>query len=359
MKVSGEATLHAPVDKVWAALNDPAVLVRTIPGCERLEATGPDAYAMTVSAGVASIKGTYSGTVALSEQDVPNSFLMTAAGSGGPGTVNTEVRVALAETLDGATRLTYDADAVVGGMVAGVGQRMLVAVAKKTAGEFFKAVDDVLTGRAPAPTDPATAAAEPGVFVAPAAAGAGNDGFVRGLVVGAAIALVGVVGRRPARTAALMRAFIAAAVQVAPPSAPLTADTIADNTARAVHFVRECVAATGAELVVVPESVTTGFTPGVDAERLWDLVSEIPGEVVEPFAKVAAELGVHLVVGSYERGAGRGIVHNAAAVIGASGDVLGVYRKTHPFGGERVDRGGWVTGATTCSSSRPNSAGSA
>jgi uncharacterized protein len=193
MKVSGEATLHAPVEKVWAALNDPAVLVRTIPGCERLEATGPDAYAMTVSAGVASIKGTYSGTVALSEQDVPNSFLMTAAGSGGPGTVNTEVRVALAETLDGATRLTYDADAVVGGMVAGVGQRMLVAVAKKTAGEFFKSVDEVLTGRAPAPSDATVAPTQAGVFVAPTPAAGGNDGFVRGLLVGAAIALVGVV----------------------------------------------------------------------------------------------------------------------------------------------------------------------
>jgi uncharacterized protein len=194
MKVSGEATLHAPVEKVWAALNDPAVLVRTIPGCERLEATGRDSYAMTVSAGVASIKGTYSGTVALSEQDVPNSFLMTAAGSGGPGTVSTEVRVALADTLDGATRLTYEADAVVGGMVAGVGQRMLVAVAKKTAGEFFKAVDDVLTGRAPAAVAAPADAGQPGVYVAPAAGSTGgNEGFVRGLVVGAVIALIGVV----------------------------------------------------------------------------------------------------------------------------------------------------------------------
>lgn len=198
MKVSGEATLHAPVERVWDALNDPAVLVRTIPGCERLEAIGPDSYAMTVSAGVASIKGTYSGTVALSEQDVPKSFLMTASGAGGPGTVSTEVRVALAETLDGATRLTYDADAVVGGMVAGVGQRMLVAVAKKTAGEFFKAVDDVLTGRAPAMAAPTEAA---GVFTAPARISGGSEGFVRGLVIGAAIALAGVavgglLGRR-------------------------------------------------------------------------------------------------------------------------------------------------------------------
>ena len=137
-----------------------------------------------------------------------------------------------------------------------------------------------------------------------------------------------------------MRAFTGAAVQVAPSSAPLTDETIADNSVRAVRLIRDCVAATGAELVVVPESVTTGFTPGVEAATLWDLMSD---DVLEPFTKVAAELGVHVVVGSYERGAERGIVHNAASVIGTSGDVLGVYRKTHPFGGERADRGGWVT----------------
>jgi uncharacterized protein len=211
VKVSGEATLHAPVDDVWAALNDPAVLVRTIPGCERLESTGPDAYRMTVTAGVASIKGTYSGQVQLSDQVAPSSFLMTASGAGGPGTVSTEVRVALTDAGDGSTRLSYDADAVVGGVVAGVGQRMLTAVAKKTAGEFFRAVDDVLTGKAPAvvtPTAPSgatvsAAAAEPGVFVAPAASApsARPGEFVRGALVGAAIALAGVlvgavIGRR-------------------------------------------------------------------------------------------------------------------------------------------------------------------
>ncbi|MGH8961796.1 MAG: carbon-nitrogen hydrolase family protein [Jatrophihabitantaceae bacterium] len=140
-----------------------------------------------------------------------------------------------------------------------------------------------------------------------------------------------------------MRAVTVAAVQVAPAPGPLTAASIATNCAHAVTLVRECVAATGAELVVLPESVTTGFTPGVDVNTLWNLVSPIPGPVLEPFTAVAAELGVHLVVGSYERGPARGIVHNAAVVLGPSGDVLGVYRKTHPFGGERADRGGWVT----------------
>lgn len=193
MKVSGEATLHAPAEKVWTALTDPAVLVRTIPGCERLEATGPDAYSMVVTAGVASVKGTYAGKVALSDQRVPRSFLMTASGSGGPGTVSTEVRVALDDVGDGSTRLTYDADAVVGGMVAGVGQRMLTAVAKRTAAEFFGAVDDVLTGKASAPV-PAESSSEAGTYTAPQAqTQPTNDGFLRGVVVGAVIALGGVL----------------------------------------------------------------------------------------------------------------------------------------------------------------------
>ena len=202
MKVSGDATLHAPIDRVWAALNDPAVLVRTIPGCERLEATGPDAYAMTVTAGVASIKGTYSGEVKLHDQQPPGSFVMSASGAGAPGTVSTEVQVRLSE-VDGATRLTYDADAVVGGMIGGVGQRMLAGVAKKTAGEFFAAVDDVLTGQAPA-VAAATEPGQQGVYVAPAKpARAMPEGFAAGAVVGAVIALAGVVvggllGRRRA-----------------------------------------------------------------------------------------------------------------------------------------------------------------
>jgi carbon monoxide dehydrogenase subunit G len=205
MKVAGEAVLHAPIDEVWAALNDPAVLVRTIPGCERLETTGPDAYAMTVTAGVASIKGTYAGNVALSDQEHPNSFVMKASGAGGPGTVSAEVKVMLAE-MDGATRLSYDADAIVGGVIGGVGQRMLAGVAKKMAGEFFGNVDDVLTGREELTTDADQPQQElPGVFVAPAKpsfAGSvsADKTFLLGALVGAAIALLGVlVGARTGR----------------------------------------------------------------------------------------------------------------------------------------------------------------
>ena len=203
MKVTGTATLHAPREKVWDALNDPAVLVRTIPGCQQLEEIGPDRYRMTIIAGVASVKGTYQGDVALTDQQQPGSFTLKASGAGAPGTVSADVKVTLAEA-DGDTRLDYDADAIVGGVVGGVGQWVLSGVAKKTAGEFFKAVDDVLTGKAPAvpaPRDEATAGqlqagSAPGVFTAPPKARSGGligSDFVKGAVFGAVVALLGVL----------------------------------------------------------------------------------------------------------------------------------------------------------------------
>ena len=216
MKVSGSAVLNAPVDQVWAAFNDPAVLARTLPGCQELREVGPDAYKMTITAGVASIKGTYEGDVALTQQNPPGSFVLKAAGAGAPGTVSADVAVNLVDSPSGGTHLTYDADAVVGGVIGGVGQRMLTGVAKKMAGQFFQAVDADIAGvRAPAaaaaaagapavptaavpavPTAavPAAAGAAPAVHVpaAPVAARAPTRDFLVGTLVGAAIALAGV-----------------------------------------------------------------------------------------------------------------------------------------------------------------------
>ncbi|GGP16186.1 carbon monoxide dehydrogenase subunit G [Nonomuraea glycinis] len=165
MKVAGSAVIGIERDRVWAALQDPAVLVRTIPGCERLEECGPDTYRMTVNAGIASLKGVYQGEVALAEPSAPESFVLKARGQGAPGTVDATVLVRLSET-DSGTRVDYAADAVIGGMIGGVGQRMLGSVARKTAGEFFAAVEDHLRAPAGALTEdgphlPAPAAAGP------------------------------------------------------------------------------------------------------------------------------------------------------------------------------------------------------
>jgi carbon monoxide dehydrogenase subunit G len=207
MKISGTSTLTADRATVFAALNDPAVLVAAIPGCQRLEALGSDAYKMTVAAGVGSIKGVYDGEVRLSDQQAPASFTMKAQGAGAPGTIGAEVMVILEDGPGGGTVLSYDADAVVGGMIGGVGQRMLTGVSKRMADEFFRNVDQVLAGGAPAAAAAAPAPApsvQPAgqVFTAPPSPPAAGPGFVVGVAVGAAAALVGalvggwIAGRR-------------------------------------------------------------------------------------------------------------------------------------------------------------------
>jgi carbon monoxide dehydrogenase subunit G len=205
MKFTGENTLHAPVEQAWDALLDPAVLVRTIPGCERLEALpadqGENAYAMTVTAGVAAIKGTYSGSCVLTDLQPHESLVMKLDGAGAPGTIGATVDVRFAAGADDVTTISYDADAIVGGMVGGVGQRMLTSVSRRMAGEFFGNVDAVLTGAAPgaAVAEAGGAPAQPGVFTAPprpAAASSQRD-FLTGVAVGAALVALGVlIGRR-------------------------------------------------------------------------------------------------------------------------------------------------------------------
>ena len=178
MKISGSSTLDAPVDKVWEAIQDPAVLARCLPGCESLAVIGDDRYAMSLTAGVAAIKGTYAGEVSLSDKVAPHSLTMRASGSGAPGTIDADVKVQLTPSAAGGTDLSYDADASVGGAIGGVGQRMLVGVSRKMAGQFFTALDQDIAG--PPGRDELSGAV--GAAAAPGAPGAPGGGPASGAV---------------------------------------------------------------------------------------------------------------------------------------------------------------------------------
>jgi carbon monoxide dehydrogenase subunit G len=193
VNLDGSAVLSAPPERVWSVLTDPAVLARTIPGCESLQQVGEDSYTMVVSAGVGAVRGKYAGEVRLSDLSFPKSYVMHASGSGGPGSVRATVQIDLAPS-DGGTELTYSADAVVGGAVAGVGQRMITGVAKRMAGQFFAAVDkelaepNVVAEVAPAEQDvPAGTSTAPTTYAKPpAVAGGWVPAEARPLLVGAA-----------------------------------------------------------------------------------------------------------------------------------------------------------------------------
>lgn len=202
MKIAGQAVLHAPVEQVWDALLDPAVLVRTIPGCESLETIGENQYAMTVTAGVASVRGTYAGQCSLHDLVANRSLRLSAQGAGAPGTVSTDVEVSFADLGDGTTEVGYSADADVGGMVGGVGQRMLTGVSKRMAGEFFAAVEDVIAAGSPSVASQTTGPGRGQVYAAPPRARTGGESeFVKGVALGGALVLAGalagaLVGRR-------------------------------------------------------------------------------------------------------------------------------------------------------------------
>ncbi|BCN64809.1 carbon monoxide dehydrogenase [Prescottella equi] len=214
MRIAGTAQLLAPPEVVYDNLQDGRVLAATIPGVQSLEQLADNHYKLSITAGVASIKGTYDGEVILSQQNRPESFVLTASGSGAPGTVKADVTVRLEECEGGGTLLSYDADAVVGGMVGGVGQRMITGVAKKMAGVFFKGIDGVIVDGIPvadAPADVVEAAeivagVSPAAPVASAARAVGASAvparsgesvsapaLFASAAVGAALALAGVV----------------------------------------------------------------------------------------------------------------------------------------------------------------------
>jgi len=197
VKIAGTNTIPFPVGQVWDALLDPAVLVRTIPGCERLETAGEHAYEMTVTAGVAAIRGTYSGSCVMSDLQPHSSLVMRVQGAGAPGTVDATVNVSFVEGDDG-TEVAWDADAIVGGMVGGVGQRMLSSVARRMAGEMFDAVGRQMAGSSEVEQGALASVVETPegesrqVFTRPPGPG-GRDDFVKGTAVGAGLVLLGVV----------------------------------------------------------------------------------------------------------------------------------------------------------------------
>ena len=97
-------------------------------------------------------------------------------------------------TAPGSTAISYEADAVVGGMVGGVGQRMLTSVSKRMAGEFFGNVGQAIASPPPASAPVAEPAEAPGVFTAPARpAVSSQSDFVKGIAVGAGLVVLGVV----------------------------------------------------------------------------------------------------------------------------------------------------------------------
>ena len=151
MEMSGEQLIPLPQARVWAGLNDPEVLKASIPGCESIERVSDTEYKVAITAAVGPVKAKFNGKLLLADVNAPNSYRLAFEGSGGAaGFGKGGAQVSLAP--DGAgTRLSYVANAQVGGKLAQVGSRLIDGVAKKMADDFFRRFNAKLAGPAAVP----------------------------------------------------------------------------------------------------------------------------------------------------------------------------------------------------------------
>jgi hypothetical protein len=163
MEIKGEYRIAAPREKVFAALNDQAVLQACIPGCESLEKTSDTEMKAKVRMRIGPVSASFSGKVTLSDIDPPNGYRISGEGQGGAaGFAKGGAVVTLREDA-GDTVLNYNVDAQVGGKIAQVGARLIDGTAKKLADEFFGKFATMVGGPPPASAVAGTASDAPPV----------------------------------------------------------------------------------------------------------------------------------------------------------------------------------------------------
>ncbi len=139
MELQGEARIAAPRERVWQALNDPAVLAQCIEGVEALEPDGENRFKGRLDAKVGPVRARFSGTVELTEIDPPSRYVLLGEGKGGvAGFAKGSAEVRLAEAEDGTTILSYTARSQVGGKLAQLGARLVEGAARGYADGFFR-----------------------------------------------------------------------------------------------------------------------------------------------------------------------------------------------------------------------------
>ena len=152
LEMKGEYALAVAQAELWRLLNDPQVLAKIIPGCNTVRALAPDRYEMGMKLQVGSVSGEYMGGVVISDKEEPLHYVLTVEGQGSIGFMKGSAAFDLAPQGEGGTLLRYAGSAEVGGVVAGVGQRVLSGVAKYLAGRFFKALEKHIGEKANAPS---------------------------------------------------------------------------------------------------------------------------------------------------------------------------------------------------------------
>jgi uncharacterized protein len=138
VKIAGTHTLPVDQQRAYETLQDPEILARCMPGCDRLELIGEDTYAMRMKMLIASISGLFEGQIRIADKNPPDSFRLIVEGKGKIGFMNGSGLLTLAPNGSGTTAVQYDGDVHVGGTIASVGQRLMDTTSKMMIKRFFE-----------------------------------------------------------------------------------------------------------------------------------------------------------------------------------------------------------------------------
>ena len=144
MKIEGKYTFKASQQKVWETFNSVEHLQGALPGCEKLVETEPGKFDVFLKIGISAVKGKYKGKFEIADPQPPNSYKLIGQGKGLPGYVKGEAVISLSQEGED-TILSYNGDVQVGGLLAGIGQRMIGGISKMMLEQFFKSMDKVVS----------------------------------------------------------------------------------------------------------------------------------------------------------------------------------------------------------------------
>jgi carbon monoxide dehydrogenase subunit G len=139
MKIEGTFNITAPREIVWQHLMSPESLARALPGCEKLNPAPDGSFQAVLKIGIGAVKGTYQGRIEVSDVVPPEKYRLKVEGKGAGGFVKGEGSLNLTEDGSGGTNIQYSGDAQVGGLIASVGQRLVLATARQVVNQFFQA----------------------------------------------------------------------------------------------------------------------------------------------------------------------------------------------------------------------------
>ncbi|ART47701.1 CoxG family protein [Acidovorax carolinensis] len=159
MEMQATRTLAVSQQQAWDALNDPEVLKLCIPGCDKVEPTGENQYAVAMAVKIGPVSAKFAGKITLADIVAPESYTIAFDGSGGvAGFGKGHAQVLLVPLpVDAAGQegceLNYTVQASVGGKIAQLGQRLIDGAAKGMAEDFFKRFDNEMQRRYPRDDD--------------------------------------------------------------------------------------------------------------------------------------------------------------------------------------------------------------